>query len=84
MTRNHCGLYVNTYLCEQLKIFRVSVYLYSDLQLGDTFVGYQDDTAASVVFQAYHNLQELISNPEISEESVREQVAIEEYVCFYT
>ena len=27
------------------------------LQLGDAFVGYQEDTPAAVVFQAYHYLK---------------------------
>lgn len=27
------------------------------LQLGDAFVGYQEDTPAAVVFQAYHHLK---------------------------
>ena len=27
------------------------------LKLGDAFVGYQDDTPAAVVFQAYHHLE---------------------------
>ena len=33
-------------------------YVNRRLKVGDAFVGYQDDTTAAVVFQAYHNLKE--------------------------
>ena len=33
-------------------------YVNRQLKVGDAFVGYQDDTTAAVVFQAYHNLKE--------------------------
>ena len=66
------------YAFENINMCHYATYvLYSDLKLGDTFVGYQEDTTASVVFQAYHNLQERESNSEISEDSMKEQVTLQ-------
>ena len=42
------------YLYSSLSYF----YVNRRLKVGDAFVGYQDDTTAAVVFQAYHNLEE--------------------------
>ena len=52
--------------------FMISNFSYrSRLQLGDAFVGYQEDTPAAVVFQAYHQLKaekQLAIDNEMSEE----------------
>ena len=49
------------------------------LQLGDAFIGYQEDTPAAVVFQAFDHLkatQQWEVDDEISEEQ-QEQVTVE-------
>ena len=44
----------------------------SQLKLGDSFVGYQDDTTAAVVFQAYHNMRQAQQCDEIIEDELWE------------
>ena len=53
------------------------LFMYSQLKLGDAFVGYQDDTTAAVVFQAYHNFKECQPDDENAEdEPPKEEVIL--------